>query len=87
MRKAAEAESAAPMEFGPPFVEKPSWELLGDALLAAGKAADAEMAYTTALERAPGRVSSLRGLMKAQIAAGHREAAEATKLRLAKYVK
>lgn len=85
LRRAAEAESAAPMEFGPPFVEKPSWELLGDELLAAGRAADAEAAYKMALDRAPGRSSSLRGLMKAQLAAGHKDGAAATKALLDKY--
>jgi hypothetical protein len=82
LRKAADAESAMPMEFGPPYVEKPSWELLGDELLKAGLAAEAEKAYGNALGRAPGRTASLRGLLQAQTTLGHTEAAALTKAQL-----
>jgi len=55
LQKAAEAEHAMPFEFGPPSVEKPTYELLGDQLLAAGRAGEAEKAYQAQLARTPGR--------------------------------
>jgi cytochrome c-type biogenesis protein CcmH/NrfG len=55
-----------PFEFGPPVVEKPTYELLGDELLAAGRAAEAVTAYRTALERTPGRTASVEGLARAK---------------------
>ncbi|HEY3055053.1 MAG TPA: hypothetical protein VGK31_03870 [Thermoanaerobaculia bacterium] len=66
LQKAAAAESVLPFEFGPPVIEKPTYELLADELLALGRAADAEKAYRTALERAPGRMPAVEGLRKAQ---------------------
>ena len=66
LRKAADAESAMPLEFGPPPIQKPTNELLGDQLLAAGRNAEAEQAYRAALARAPGRTLSLQGLLRAQ---------------------
>jgi hypothetical protein len=41
LRDAAAKEQAMPIEFGPPFVDKPAAELLGDVLLAMGRATDA----------------------------------------------
>ena len=70
MRRAADRESAVPYEFGPPFVVKPSHELLGELLLQARKPADAVVAFEQALARAPLRVNSLRGLMRAAEQAG-----------------
>lgn len=75
LRKVAEAESAMPFEFGPPPIQKPSSELLGDELLALGRNAEAEKAYQAALTRAPGRALSLQGLRHAQQALGKTEAA------------
>ena len=49
-----------PLEFGPPAIQKPSWELLGDELLALGRNAEAEQAYQAALARAPGRTAPSR---------------------------
>jgi tetratricopeptide (TPR) repeat protein len=66
LRKVAEAESARPFEFGPPAIQKPSWELLGDELLALGRNAEAEKAYQTALTRAPGRTLALQGLRRSR---------------------
>jgi hypothetical protein len=65
LRQAAAAEAAAPFEFGPPDVPKPSAELLGDVLLKAGKQAEAAAAYRDALSRAPARAGSLEGLVLA----------------------
>jgi tetratricopeptide (TPR) repeat protein len=66
LQKAAAAETSMPFEFGPPVVEKPTYELLGDELLAAGRASEAAAAYRSALERTPGRTASVDGLAKAQ---------------------
>ena len=54
-----------PLEFGPPFVDKPADELLGDVLLALGQKAEAKIAYESALERAPNRAASVTGLVRA----------------------
>ena len=59
---AAEMEASMPAEFGPPLVEKPSRELLADALLALGRRDEALQAYRAALAAAPGRRLTLRGL-------------------------
>jgi tetratricopeptide (TPR) repeat protein len=61
---------AMPMEFGPPDVVKPTHELLGEMLLASGKAADAQREFTRSLELTPGRSLSLRGLVQAATATG-----------------
>jgi tetratricopeptide (TPR) repeat protein len=87
LRQAAEAESAMALEFGPPVVEKPAWELLGDELLALGRHAEAEQAYQSALARAPGRTRSLEGLLRAEQALGKTEAAERTRAQLRQYVR
>jgi tetratricopeptide (TPR) repeat protein len=62
LRAAAAEEAAMPAEFGPPAIPKPSYELLGDALLALGRKAEAAQAYRSALAAAPGRRLSERGL-------------------------
>jgi tetratricopeptide (TPR) repeat protein len=69
LEEAKLVEEAMPFEFGPPVVPKPTAELLGDQLLAAGRAKEAEAAYRASLRRAPGRVQSLRGLERALAAA------------------
>lgn len=73
--EAAALEDAMPFEFGPPVIVKPSHELLGEALLALGRPADAEREFTRALDLAPKRALSLRGLGRAAAAAGDRVAA------------
>jgi hypothetical protein len=85
LRQAAASETAMALEFGPPQVEKPSNELLGDELLALGRPAEAGQAYQAALARAPGRTLSLRGLLRAQQALAD-PAAEQTAAQLARYV-
>ena len=55
-----------PFDFGPPFIEKPSRELLADTLLAMGKRADAAEAYRAALKRTPGRTVTLEGLARSE---------------------
>jgi tetratricopeptide (TPR) repeat protein len=87
LRKAADAEGVMAFEFGPPAVQKPAAELLGDELLALGRAAEAEQAYRSALSRAPGRTRSLQGLLRAQQALGKTEAAQVTQAQLKRYVR
>lgn len=65
LRKAAEAETALPPPFGPPVLQKPSYELLGDELLAMGRWEDAAEAYKRALAAAPNRRLSTLGLVAA----------------------
>ena len=64
LQKASEAEEAMPLEFGPPMVEKPSLELLGEQLLAAGRAADAAKAFQAQLARTPGRTATVEALQR-----------------------
>lgn len=64
-RQAAEAEAAMPLEFGPPYVDKPTYELLGELLLAAGRSVEADEAFRVALSRTPGRAAALAGLARA----------------------
>jgi hypothetical protein len=85
--KVAAAESALPLEFGPPAIQKPTSELLGDELLALGRNAEAEQAYQSTLTRAPGRTRSLQGLLRAQQALGKTEAAARTQSQLQRYVR
>lgn len=66
LRQAADGESAMPIEFGPPFVDKPAHELLGDVLTQLGRPSEAASAYAAALQRAPQRVASVRGLDRAR---------------------
>lgn len=69
-RKAAEAEASMPFEFGPPFIEKPAYELLGELLLEAGRVAEARAAFETALDRTPNRAAVWTGLKAATAASG-----------------
>jgi len=57
---AAAAEDAMPLEFGPPFVDKPARELLGDVLLRIGRPREAAAAYEAARRRTPGRVQAMQ---------------------------
>jgi tetratricopeptide (TPR) repeat protein len=60
LERAASTEDAMPAEFGPPFVDKPARELLGDVLLRIGRPREAAAAYAAALKRTPGRVQALK---------------------------
>ena len=60
LERAAAAEEAMPMEFGPPFVDKPARELMGDVLKRIGRPRDAAAAYDMALRRTPGRIQSMK---------------------------
>ena len=78
LRKATALESALPAAFGPPFVEKPSDEMLGEALLSLKRPAEAAKAFEAALARAPRRALSLLGLARAQSRAGEAEQSRRT---------
>ena len=66
-RQAAETEAQLPFVFGPPFVDKPSYELLGELLLRAGRIDEAARAFETAVARTPGRLRAVRGLEQGQV--------------------
>jgi tetratricopeptide (TPR) repeat protein len=57
LRAAAQSEDAMPFEFGPPAIVKPTFELLGEQLLALGRTAEARAAFERAAERTPGRAT------------------------------
>jgi tetratricopeptide (TPR) repeat protein len=65
LRDAAALEDELPYEFGPPFIDKPSYELLGETLLVADQRDEARAAFQKALARTPGRAAPLRGLRAA----------------------
>jgi tetratricopeptide (TPR) repeat protein len=71
-REATALEDRMPVEYGPPPDVKPAHELLGEMLLQAGRAAEAQREFARALELAPKRALSLRGLGRAAAAAGDR---------------
>ena len=78
LRQAAELEESLPVPFGPPFIEKPSHEMLGEALLSMARPADAVKAFEGALARAPLRSRSLLGLARALGASGEPEKSRRT---------
>jgi tetratricopeptide (TPR) repeat protein len=78
LRQAADLEEALPVPFGPPFVEKPSHEMLGEALLSLGRPAEAAKAFEGALARAPLRSRSLLGLARALGHSGETEKSRRT---------
>ena len=65
LREVAARAAALPVEFGPPDFVKPPYELLGEWLLADGRAADARQAFEASLALMPGRLLSTRGLEQA----------------------
>ncbi|MEM6494613.1 MAG: tetratricopeptide repeat protein [Pseudomonadota bacterium] len=66
LREAAQTEAAMPIVFGPPAVEKPSAELLGEELLKLGRYQEAAEAFRAALRFAPNRKLSNEGLAAAE---------------------
>jgi tetratricopeptide (TPR) repeat protein len=84
LSEAAAGESASPMEFGPPSLDKPANELLGEVLLERGRAKEACKAFEAAQVLAPGRGQSLIGLSKCARQLGNTEVADSAEARLAK---
>jgi predicted Zn-dependent protease len=76
------AEEKLPIEFGPPAIDKPSYELLGEAYLAANRPNEAEAAFEKALARTPERTASLVGLMQAAEKLGDVKKAAALRAKL-----
>lgn len=64
-RRAAEIEETLGSPSGPPDVLKPSHELYGELLLAAGKPKEAAEQFRISLQRMPNRAASLAGLKAA----------------------
>lgn len=62
LEAAGAAEAQMPIVFGPPAIEKPSYEILGEELLKQGRNDAAKAAFAKSLEFAPGRMLSQRGL-------------------------
>ena len=65
IEEATVMEETRPFGFGPPVPPKPSHELYGEMLLAAGRPADARVHFETALSRSPKRYHALQGLAEA----------------------
>ena len=84
LSKAAAAESAIPMEYGPPSLAKPANELLGEVLLELNRPREARAVFEAAQVLAPGRGQSLIGLSKCAAALEDRELAASVDARLAK---
>ena len=81
-RLAAHIADTLPVEFGPPAVTLPPYELLGALLQAQGRAAEAQRAWQRALSLAPGRSRALVGLVRAARTAGDDAVADAALARL-----
>ncbi|HEY5061274.1 MAG TPA: hypothetical protein VII52_07040 [Gemmatimonadaceae bacterium] len=77
LRAAAQREDALPFMFGPPMIEKPARELLGEVLLQIGRPADARHELELSLNRTPGRSVALLDLARANAASGDSAAARA----------
>ena len=65
-RLASQREGEMPYSFGPPFVDLPAAEFLGDLSLASKKFSEAAEAYELQLERSRLKVLPLEGLIAAQ---------------------
>lgn len=80
--EASVLEGKMPVSSGPPYVDLPSAEYLGDLLLGSRKYAEAAEAYSLQLERSRQKPHALRGLAEAQAALGEDSAANYTRGRL-----
>ncbi|MDQ1349131.1 MAG: hypothetical protein QG573_2509 [Acidobacteriota bacterium] len=69
LRQAVELEDGLPVAFGPPTIDLPTHELLGEFLLRRGRKDDARAEFERALALAPGRRAAQRGLAAATAAA------------------
>jgi Flp pilus assembly protein TadD len=55
LRQAVTIEETLPIDFGPPTIDKPTHELLGEFLLRRGRKDEARGEFEKALARTPGR--------------------------------
>jgi tetratricopeptide (TPR) repeat protein len=69
LREAAALEDKLPIAFGPPEIEKPTHELLGEFLLRQGRTRDARAEFELARARTPGRRSVEAGIKASAAAA------------------
>lgn len=65
LRSAALISDAIPYAFGPPFIDKPVHELLGEELLTAGQQVEARAEFVRALRETPNRPLAVRGAARA----------------------
>jgi tetratricopeptide (TPR) repeat protein len=77
LRAAAEEEARLPAPMGLPEPIKPAPELLGEVLIDAGRASEAEAFFDAALQRNPKRSLSLAGRARAAAASGRHDRARA----------
>jgi uncharacterized membrane-anchored protein len=82
LAKTADLEETLSYDFGPPVPVKPAHELYAEALLEDGKPQEAIKQFQLSLAREPKRMLSLRGLAKAQTAAGDATSAQRTSAEL-----
>jgi hypothetical protein len=81
-QEASRLEGAMPFSFGPPFVDLPSAEFLGDLLSASRQHAAAADAYQLQLERTRLKPRTLEGLARAQEQLGRETEARYTRGKL-----
>jgi tetratricopeptide (TPR) repeat protein len=65
IHEAVAVEEALPIAFGPPTIDLPTHELLGEFLLRHGRKDEARAEFDKALARTPGRRAAVRGLAAA----------------------
>jgi hypothetical protein len=75
-REASRLEGAMPYSFGPPFVDMPSAQLLGELALEREYAAESAAAFAEQLKRSRLKSQALLGLAQAERAGGNAAAAE-----------
>ena len=75
-REASRLEGEMPHSFGPPFVDMPSAQLLGELALESGNAEEAAGAFAEQLKRSRQKTQVLLGLAHAERARGNAEAAD-----------
>lgn len=81
-REASMLEGEMPFSVGPPYVDRPSAEYLGELLLLSENYAEAKVAFETQLERSRQRTNALRGLERAQLGLGDEAGARYTRAKL-----
>jgi hypothetical protein len=67
IRKSVSLEEALPIDFGPPTIDKPTYELLGEFLLRQGRKSEAHDVFKLAVARTPGRRLAVQGLAASSV--------------------
>jgi hypothetical protein len=65
LQEAVGLEEKIPVAFGPPMIDKPTHELLGEFLLRRGRRDDAQIQFRRAVALTPGRRLAVQGLAAA----------------------